>query len=822
MKGRNLLASMALASLICALISTTAVTKQNLIFDGQVRSTSLSKTVPTQLNYQGYLADASDSSAITATLEMTFRIFNSETDGTELWLETHSAVEVKGGLFQVLLGSVTSFPSNLFDGSPLWLQTEVGTEVLAPRKPLVSSAYSRRAEMADHAETADWATDAQNAVHADTADHCPGVGAWTVSGDDVYRETGKVGIGTSSPLTELDVTGSVNATTYYGDGSNLTGISGTTDNDWTISGNHMYSAVPGSVGIGTSSPSAKLDVRGTLKVGENFFGHDVNLWGINWSGSRVFWDADKVALRVGRDTDGHHWAPDSVGMFSFATGVNTKARGEYSTAMGNATTASGNYSTAMGRHTTASGENSFTMGLNSIASRQYTIAIGRHITAEADDAIIIGRGTDFSNHLINDIESSLLVGFEPDEPTLFVGGPDHRVGIGTTSPSAHLHVGGRINTDSLYEIGGLPVLSGSSSNQNVYIGYQAGMYASGFGLTCVGYNAGQGSGGTNNTSVGWSAGIKTTGNWNTLVGTAAGYENTTGQSNTFIGYRGGQFNDTGSHNTYLGYMAGYSNLSGSGNLFLGYQAGYNEMGSNKLYIDNSHTSSPLLYGEFDNDILTVNGNLGLGLTSPNRSLYIAENVNGLSYPLKIDNYNGNWNATVGILFSSGGNGTPSGVLNTARGKGALVYEYTATWNRGDFHFLQNTATDSTNPELADAVMTIQNDGKVGIGTTTPGYQLDVNGDINVAGSYNIKKGGTNYTHPDYVFEPDYELMPLDELREHVFREKSLPNVISAEDVKNNDGFKMDELLVQMLEKIEEQTLYIFQLEERIATLEEKR
>ena len=59
-------------------------------------------------------------------------------------------------------------------------------------------------------------------------------------------------------------------------------------------------------------------------------------------------------------------------------------------------------------------------------------------------------------------------------------------------------------------------------------------------------------------------------------------------------------------------------------------------------------------------------------------------------------------------------------------------------------------------------------------------------------------------HADYVFEPDYDLMPLDELKEHVFTEKSLPNVISAEDVKNNDGFKMDELLVQMLEKIEEQ------------------
>jgi len=113
-------------------------------------------------------------------------------------------------------------------------------------------------------------------------------------------------------------------------------------------------------------------------------------------------------------------------------------------------------------------------------------------------------------------------------------------------------------------------------------------------------------------------------------------------------------------------------------------------------------------------------------------------------------------------------------------------------------------------------------GNVGIGTTSPAYKLDVNGDINVAGSYNVKKGGVNYTHPDYVFEPDYKLMPLDELKKYVLEKKCLPNVISAEDVKRNSGFKIDELLIQMLEKIEEQTLYIIQLEERIAKLEKER
>jgi hypothetical protein len=111
-------------------------------------------------------------------------------------------------------------------------------------------------------------------------------------------------------------------------------------------------------------------------------------------------------------------------------------------------------------------------------------------------------------------------------------------------------------------------------------------------------------------------------------------------------------------------------------------------------------------------------------------------------------------------------------------------------------------------------------GNVGIGNTSPNYKLDVTGDINVSG--NIRKGGTAYTHPDYVFEPDYELMSLEDLKKYVSEKKCLPNVISAEDVKKNNGYNLDELLIQMLEKIEEQTLYIFQLEERIAALESEK
>ncbi len=189
------------------------------------------------------------------------------------------------------------------------------------------------------------------------------------------------------------------------------------------------------------------------------------------------------------------------------------------------------------------------------------------------------------------------------------------------------------------------------------------------------------------------------------------------------------------------------------------------------------------------NIYRLTGNVGIGTAAPDGKLVIT----GMA---------------VGVALKIKGSGSTSYFHNDASGLHIKSYD-DSNLRAIKFH----TGSDWT-PE-----MVIQNNGNIGIGVAYPAYKLDVDGDINVAGSYNVKKGGVNYTHPDYVFEPDYQLMSLDQLKKYVFENKSLPDVISAEDVKKNKGFKMDELLIQMLEKTEEQTLYIFQLEERIAELE---
>ncbi|MFC1682901.1 hypothetical protein ACFL0G_01670 [Candidatus Zixiibacteriota bacterium] len=282
---------------------------------------------------------------------------------------------------------------------------------------------------------------------------------------------GNVGIGTATPAAHLHVASQGNTELRIGhdDWKNtLSFYAGATSKGYLLkdddagrlnisadgSSDHVTVLESnGNVGIGTIAPSAKLDVQGTLNVGEDDTGYDVNFYGAS-TGSRFFWDGDKGALRAGKDSDGTHWAPDSTGEYSLATGFDTKASGLASTAMGIGTTASGAYSTAMGYITTSSREASIAMGMYATASGNYSTAIGHYtnasgsystsigqlVNADASHAIVLGKGIDLGNSLVNNIPNSLMVGFDDTTATLFVGGADKRVGIGTENPARKLHI----------------------------------------------------------------------------------------------------------------------------------------------------------------------------------------------------------------------------------------------------------------------------------------------------------------------------------------------------------------------------------------------
>ena len=122
-----------------------------------------------------------------------------------------------------------------------------------------------------------------------------------------------------------------------------------------------------------------------------------------------------------------------------------------------------------------------------------------------------------------------------------------------------------------------------------------------------------------------------------------------------------------------------------------------------------------------------------------------------------------------------------------------------------------TDGSSTTPDYDHFI--IQRDGgEIAINTETfaTGYQMSVNGKI-ICTELRVA-ALTNW--PDYVFSDDYKLMPLDELEEAISQNGHLPNIPSAEQVEA-EGFEVGMMNKLLMEKVEELTLYIIELNKQV-------
>jgi hypothetical protein len=129
-----------------------------------------------------------------------------------------------------------------------------------------------------------------------------------------------------------------------------------------------------------------------------------------------------------------------------------------------------------------------------------------------------------------------------------------------------------------------------------------------YGNTVVGLALRNNTTGLNNSSFGNSNLFSnTTGSYNTAVGANTLPFNIGGSNNVAVGEQSLYGNVSGNDNVSVGKQSLYSNVSGSGNVSIGNAAGYAETGSNKLYIANTSTLTPLIGGDFSTQELKIGG-----------------------------------------------------------------------------------------------------------------------------------------------------------------------------------------------------------------------
>lgn len=409
---------------------------------------------------------------------------------------------------------------------------------------------------------------------------------------------------------------------------------------------------------------------------------------------------------------------NSIGSHNSADGVNAL----YSNSSGSRNTANG-YS-ALSANTT--GQQNTALGYQA----GYTsVPANANTTGSSNTFIGYNSGPGSATQLIN----ATAIGYEAlvtSSNSLVLGGTGVNavnVGIGTTAPTAKLHVAGSVKiVDGTQGAG--KVLTSDGTGLASWITPISG--GSGWGLTG---NAGT-LDGTNfigttdnqalvfkvnnqkagridppngNVFLGYQAGNSNTSIANVAIGTQSLYTNTTGNQLTAIGFNSLYFNTTGIANTAVGNLAQYSNTTGNYNTADGYLSLYSNtsgyantsIGAASLY-DNTtghHNSAVGYYALHDNLVGTYNSAMGNNCLQANSS----------------GNYNTGFGAT-SMQSNTLGNG------NSASGYGALASNTTGSNNTalGYQAFFSGTSYSNSTAIGYNAQVTASNMIRLGDGNVT--------------------------------------------------------------------------------------------------------
>ncbi len=218
------------------------------------------------------------------------------------------------------------------------------------------------------------------------------------------------------------------------------------------------------------------------------------------------------------------------------------------------------------------------------------------------------------------------------------------------------------------------------------------------------------------------------------------------------------------------------------------------------------------------------GKLGVGTDSPNATLEVNKNFDG-STSAYILNESLSPQSRAIILVGEQPFGGNYGFLAHYNGNYVGNWgEYTypnSTWLSGsDVNGLNIIASSSQGKIVfgtgTSEKMRLASNGNLGIGTTVPDAKLTVKGRIHTE----EVKVDLAVPAPDYVFKEDYDLKSLEEVQNYIQKHGHLPNIPSAQEMEAN-GIQLGEMNMKLLEKIEELTLYVIELENRNREYAEK-
>lgn len=255
------------------------------------------------------------------------------------------------------------------------------------------------------------------------------------------------------------------------------------------------------------------------------------------------------------------------------------------------------------------------------------------------------------------------------------------------------------------------------------------------------------------------------------------------------------------------YGMGYANT----NAGTGSKKPIANFGHQIVYTSNGNVNASI---SLDNGNAYFQGNVGIGITSPEAKLHVAG-----TFLSDDPNYTNDWNTIwqTGFFQASDKPNAPEPThwfwgINMGHSSNHATYRY------GGQLVIRNS---STTPTMYFRARDVNGTGTWAKVLHSVGNQA-IDGDLCVNGNINAKRIDITATVPcsDFVFEEDYNLRSLSEVEAFVKENKHLPEVPSAAEFKEN-GYSVGEMDDILLRKVEELTLYIIEQQKLIEQLQEK-